>query len=188
MPRCTLFPTRPINLKKNWKELAHRGELYITAFYHHEKKVWKSWHTSLYFFLILSFNLFYFSHQQVLCLGGVRQCFSDVQITSVKLNKLDSCELRMTNRTFEQISAMNKCWQWPVWGFYGWERKCEAMFASLFLLGSIYFQPIVFLHRLLRLSQLVSLWSHRKIHHVSLNHQSDGGEEPFLVCGPRCSV
>lgn len=33
MPRCTLFPTRPINLQKNWKELAHRGALYLTTLY-----------------------------------------------------------------------------------------------------------------------------------------------------------
>ncbi len=62
------------------------------------------------------------------------------------------------------------------------------MFTPLFPLGFIYFQTIVFLHRLLRLSQLVSLWSHRKIHYVSLNHQSAGGEEPFLLCGPRSSL
>lgn len=60
------------------------------------------------------------------------------------------------------------------------------MFAPLFPLRFIYFQTIVFLHHLLRLSQLVSLWSHRKIHYVSLNHQSAGGEEPFLLCGPHC--
>lgn len=32
------------------------------------------------------------------------------------------------------------------------------------------------------LSQLVSSWSHRKIHHVSPNHQSAGGGEPFFFC------
>lgn len=57
----------------------------------------------------------------------------------------------------------------------------SEVFAPLFPLFFIYFQTIVFLHRLLRLSQLVSLWSHRKIHYVSLNHQSASGEEPFLV-------
>lgn len=73
---------------------------------------------------------------------------------------------------------------WILWV----RNKVLRFVAPVFPLGSIYFQPIVFLHRLLRLSQLVSLWSHRKIHHVSLNHQSAGGEEPFLLCGPRCSV
>lgn len=52
----------------------------------------------------------------------------------------------------------------------------------------ICFQPIVCLHRLLQLTQLVPLWSYRKIHCVSLNHQQASGEEPFLLCGPHFSI
>lgn len=33
----------------------------------------------------------------------------------------------MTNKTFEQISVLHKCWQWPVCGFYGWETKCYVL-------------------------------------------------------------
>ncbi len=108
-----------------------------------------------------------------------------------KWNTLSLSQQRMTNklRHLNKQACKEKCRQWPVFGLYWWEAKRSLMFAPLFPLGFIYFQTIVFLHRLLQLSQPVSLWSHRKIHCVSLNHQSAGGEKPLLLCGPpRCSL
>lgn len=70
-------------------------------------------------------------------------------------------------------------------GFYWWEAKCSPLFShsALFISRRLSFCTVFY-----GSPSLCLLWSHRKIHYVSLNHQSAGGEEPFLLCGPRCSV
>lgn len=61
-------------------------------------------------------------------------------------------------------------------GFYWWEAKCSPLFShsALFISRRLSFCTVFYGSPSLRL-----LWSHRKIHYVSLNHQSAGGEEPF---------